>query len=501
MHTDPFFSRKLNKMLCILFRSRLVIKSNPHSKTRIFMVGINGAGMSALAVLLKKSGFTIYGSDSPEYFITQKKLLSHDISWAESDDKHLVTSEYSSLIYSSAYSRNMHPQIVEALTLGIPVFTYNEYIGKISKETKTCCCVAGTHGKTTTSALIDLLLFKLEIAAYSLFGAQQIYKQESDNTENFETGVIEACEYRKHFLLLHPDIVIITNIEFDHPDTYENLDEVYKTFTEFALRLPPAGYLLYYANDPGAKKVAEVVIGYRRDVQIIPYGGSDEALFSVEQRNLCEGESSFKLAGSSDILTIKAPGDHNITNAVGAIAAAAAVLSVRTASTLKDVIPQVVEAAKKTFSQFSGCDRRSELIGEAQNIIILDDYAHHPTEIIAALSGIREFYPGRRVVADFMPHTYSRTKALFEDFSKAFSGADTVLVHPIFSSAREQQETGGVTGKDLAEAIPNAIYVENNEEASIVARALLHSGDLFITMGAGSNRETAELLLARLKEL
>jgi len=500
LHTDPFFSRKLNKKLCVLFRSRLVIKSNLHSKSRIFMVGIKGAGMSALAVLLKKNGLSVYGSDSPEYFITQKKLLAHDISWAESDDKQLITGKYSSLIYSSAYSKNTHPQIIEALTLGIPVFTYNEYIGKISKETNTCCCVAGTHGKTTTSALIDLLLSELGIAAYSLFGAQSIVRQESYDTENYETGLIEACEYRKHFLLLHPEIVLITNIEFDHPDTYKSLDEVYKSFLEFALRLPSNGFLLYYANDPGAKKVAGEVKDIRKDVQILPFGGSSDDLFSVKHKSLCKGKSVFKLAGSSEVLTIKAPGDYNINNAVGAIAAAAAVLSNRTGSAVNDVMPQVIEAAKKTFSQFSGCDRRSERLGEAQNIIVMDDYAHHPTEIAAVLSGIREFYPGRRVVADFMPHTYSRTKALFDDFCKAFSGAEIVLIHPIFSSAREQRESGGITGKDLAEAIPHAVYVKNNEEACTTAHALLQSGDLFITMGAGNNRKTAEMLLARLDE-
>jgi UDP-N-acetylmuramate--alanine ligase len=477
------------------------MKSNLHSPTRIFMVGIKGAGMSALAVLLKKSGFTIYGSDSPEYFITQKKLLSHNISWAESSDKHIVTDKYSSLIYSSAYSRNTHPQIMKALALGIPVYTYNEYIGKISKETKICCCVAGTHGKTTTSALIDLLLSELDISAYSLFGAQQVHEQETDSFENYETGIIEACEYRKHFLLLHPDILIITNVEFDHPDTYKDLNDLYKTFIEFALNVSPAGYLLYYADDPGAKKVAEEVKKLRRDLQVISFGdSSSKEIFSVTQRRLGEGQSDFKLADSSEFITIKVPGDYNITNAVGAAAAASAIWSCRNESTLEEAVPHVIEAAKRTFPQFSGCERRSELIGVAENIIILDDYAHHPTEIVASLSGIRDFYPGRRIVADFMPHTYSRTKSLFENFSKAFSTADTVLIHPIFSSAREQQEAGGITGKDLADAIPNALYVKDNREACTVAYPLLHSGDLFITMGAGNNRETAEMLLERLQK-
>jgi UDP-N-acetylmuramate--alanine ligase len=477
-----------------------VIKRNSHSKTRIFMVGIKGAGMSSLAVLLQKSGIPIYGSDSAEYYITQEKLLSHDISWTESDNKHLVTDKYSSLIYSSAYSKYIHPQIAEALALGIPVYTYNEYIGKISKETKICCCVAGTHGKTTTSALIDLLLSELNISAYSLFGAQQVHRKELDDQLNYETGIIEACEYKKHFLLLHPDILIITNVEFDHPDTYKNLDEIYKTFVEFALRLSTSGYLLYCANDPGAEKVAEEVKKLRGDLQVISYGDNHSGgIFSVKQRKLGEGQSEFKIADSSEFLAIKVPGDHNITNAVGAVAAAAAVWSCRTESILNEAIPHVMAAAKKTFPQFSGCDRRSELIGKAQDIIIMDDYAHHPTEIIATLSGIREFFPKRRIVADFMPHTYSRTKALFIEFSKAFSGADTVLIHPIFSSAREKQEIDGITGKALAEAIPNAIYVKDNEEASTIAHALLHSGDLFITMGAGNNRKTAEMLLSRLE--
>ena len=477
-----------------------MIKSNSRSKTRIFMVGIKGAGMSALAVLLKQNGYIIYGSDSPENFITQKRLEFHDISWTESDDKWFVTDTYSALIYSSAYSRESHPQICEALLLGIPVFTYNEYIGEISKKTKNCCCVAGTHGKTTTSALLDLLLFKMEIPVYSLFGAQQIHKQESVHQKDFTTGIIEACEYRKHFLLLYPDIILLTNIEFDHPDTYKDLDDVLDAFTEFILRLSPHGYLIYNVTDPGARKVCEKIGGLRTDVHLIPFGNDGEKLFSVTSRKLGEGESAFTLANSSEVLRIKAPGNHNITNAVGAVTAAAAILSHQTSSTLIDAMFNVIETAKKTLPQFTGCERRSEIIGIARNIIIMDDYAHHPTEIIAALSGIREFYPGRRVVADFMPHTYSRTKALFAEFSKAFTYADTVLIHPIFSSAREQQELAGYTGKNLAEAIPNALYVKDNEEASAIAFSLLQPGDLFITMGAGSNRETAEILFARLEE-
>ncbi len=210
-----------------------MIKSIPPDTSHIFMVGIKGAGMSALAVMLKQTGHRVTGSDSPEYFVTQKKLTSHDIPWVESENGSLVTRMYSSLIYSTAYSRKIHPQIIQAAALGIPVFTYNEYIGEISRATECCCCVAGTHGKTTTSALIDNLLSELNIPAYAIFGAGQTQKQKqtysSSPQKNFKAGVIEACEYKKHFLLLHPEIAVITNIDFDHPDTYKNLEEIYDT--------------------------------------------------------------------------------------------------------------------------------------------------------------------------------------------------------------------------------------------------------------------------------
>ena len=484
-----------------------MIKSIPPDTSHIFMVGIKGAGMSALAVLLKQTGHIVTGSDSPEYFITQNKLTSHAIPWVESENGSLVTSKYSSLIYSTAYSRQIHPQIVQAAALGIPVFTYNEYIGKISRETECCCCVAGTHGKTTTSALIDNLLSGLKIPAYAIFGASQIQKQKQSyinyKQKNFKTGIIEACEYQKHFLLLHPEITVITNIDFDHPDTYKNLEEIYDTFTVFALQLPKNGYLIYCASDQGAGKVAERIIKTRSDIRTIPYGGNgagEEDLFSLTKIVQSAGKSEFVLSCSDETLMLKIPGEHNIFNAVGAIAAAAVILSSRTGLAIQEVIPHVIETAKNQLPEFSGCDRRSEIIGDIQNIIIMDDYAHHPKEIIATLSGIREFFPNRRIVADFMPHTYSRTRALFGDFTKAFTLADSILIHPIFSSAREQQDGDSITGKDLAEAIPNAVYVRDHNEACAVACSLLQSGDLFITMGAGSNRKTAELLLERLKD-
>jgi UDP-N-acetylmuramate--alanine ligase len=491
----------------------------------VFMVGIKGAGMSSLAVLLHSKGFAVSGSDSPEYFITQDNLAAHGIIWRESWDPCHIPSQCSLIIHSSAYDPQSHPQICEARKKSIPVYTYSAYIGRLSEESACSCCVSGTHGKTTTSAFIEQLLIALDIPAFAVYGSYSSAAAADSASTRFPlsgnpfepmAGIIEACEYNRHFLQLRPDVLVVTNIDYDHPDTYRDMQETQKTFAQLAGQISEYGYLVYCADDlPSALTAAELTAS-RPDIHLIPYGETAKGSFSVRFLPDKETGTIFQLGCSPEPICLPVPGRHIALDAAGAAAAAASVLAL---SYEKDfsgrvysqdstawerlflkVSSQSAEACTRIYPQFRGLHRRSEILGTAGGVLVMDDYAHHPTEIQAMLVGLKRYYPDKRIIVDFMAHTFSRTRALFTRFSQAFFEADHVVIHPVFSSARERgsDEEAQNEGRRLAEAIPQACFAKNNLEAARLAYRMLRPGDLFISLGAGSNRETAERVLAML---
>ncbi len=491
----------------------------------VFMVGIKGAGMSSLAVLLHSIGFTVSGSDSAEYFITQDNLAAHGITWTESWDPSHIPSLCSQLIHSSAYDPQAHPQICEARKKNIPVYTYSAYTGRLSEESACSCCVSGTHGKTTASAFIEQLLTVLEVPAFAVYGSYSStvtadsasrHFPLSDNPLKSMAGIIEACEYNRHFLQLSPDVLVVTNIDFDHPDTYRDKHETRRAFVQLAGQISEYGYLVYCTDDSLTALAAAELASSRPDIHLIPYGETANGAFSVNFLPDGEAGTIFQLGCSSEPIGLPVPGRHIALDAAGAAAAAASVLAWSRAMDnsgrvlsedgavwermFLQAASKIAEACARTYPLFSGLHRRSEILGTAGEVLVMDDYAHHPTEIKAMLVGLKRYYPEKRIIADFMAHTFSRTRALFTWFSQAFSEADHIIIHPVFSSAREHgsDEEAEAEGRRLAEAIPRALFAESNLEAAHLACRILRPGDLFISLGAGSNRETAETVLAML---
>lgn len=491
----------------------------------VFMVGIKGAGMSSLAVLLQSIGFAVSGSDSPEYFITQDNLAAHGINWHESWDPCIIPSQCSLVIHSSAYDSQSHPQICEARKKSIPVYTYSAYIGRLSEESACSCCISGTHGKTTTSAFIEQLLIALELPAFAVYGSYSSAAAGDSGSTRFPplsgnplksmAGIIEACEYNRHFLQLHPDVLVITNIDYDHPDTYRDMQETQKAFSQLAGQISEHGYFVYCADDPPSALTAAGLTASRPDIRLIPYGETAKGSFSVRFLPDEESGTIFQLGCSAEPICLPVPGRHIALDAAGAAAAAASVLALscekdssrvfsRNSTTWErlflKVSSQAAEACTRIYPLFRGLHRRSEILGTAGGVLVMDDYAHHPTEIQAMLVGLKRYYSDKRIIVDFMAHTFSRTRALFTRFTQAFSEADYVMIHPVFSSARERgsDEETQAEGRKLAEAIPRAHFVESNLEAARLAYRILRPGDLFISLGAGSNRETAERVLAML---
>lgn len=461
---------------------------------KIYCVGIKGTGLSSLAAELALRGAAVSGSDSGQYFITEELLRSRGIHWDETDKPDLIDEHTELVLFSSAYRKDLHPQLIRAGKLGIRTLSYNEMLGELSRSSR-CCAVSGAHGKTTTSALVEYLLDCAGVQTFSVYGSR-ILKTGGEIKHGLDLSdemmVVEACEYQDHFLLLHPDIALITNIDWDHPDWFADREAVEKSFLRFAGRISSGGSLLYCADDEAACRVAAQCSEKRNDIHLIPYGEKAEGLLKVTFGG-GEEANRFQLGGRE--LAIPLPGFHMVLDAVGAIGAAALLIT-EEGSDFAWSLASVIDTAAAVLPHFPGLAKRAERVGEAGGILVLDDYAHHPQEIRATITGLRGWYRGRRIVLSFMAHTYSRTEAFLDDFIEALSHADAVLIHPVFPSVREtQRRDSGL----LAERIAGAVFVESDEEAAEAAVKILLPGDLFVTMGAGSNRRTGELVLRRLR--
>jgi UDP-N-acetylmuramate--alanine ligase len=458
----------------------------------VFMVGIKGTGMTALTEVLVRAGARVSGSDTEEVFYTDRILERLGVSVHTGFEAAALPQDAELVVYSAAYDPKQNAQLLAAADRGLPRFTYTQALGELSRG-RPAVGIAGVHGKTTTTAMVGALVKRLGLPGAVLVGsAASDFGGMSTYSGGQEFFVAETCEYRRHFLDFHPDIIVITSIEPDHLDYYRDYDDIRSAFLEYARRLPQEGELIYCADDPGAREVAATLAERRPDVRCISYGREAAGPFGVTEVSMRPGRTEFHLRGFADPFSVRVPGDHTALNAAAALCVVSRVMGLGPGrdATGADVPPLDETAARKALAAFSGTRRRSEVIGEAGGVLFLDDYGHHPTAIRKTLSGLKRFYPNRRVVVDFMSHTYSRTAALLEEFASCFEDADEVWLHRIYASAREKYD-GSITGADLAEAVGrhhgSVHYVENVDDASEPLKKALTPGDLFITMGAGNN--------------
>ena len=471
------------------------------------MVGIKGTGMTALADLLHTHGANVSGSDTTEQFYTDEILATLGITVIESFDAAALPTATDALIHSAAYNRADHPQLVAAANRRIPILSYTEALGALSKEVFSIG-VSGVHGKTTIAAMIGTMARALSLPATILVGSAVI---DFDGRSMWSGGdrflIAETCEYRRHFLDFHPNVIVVATVESDHTDYFVDRDDIIEAFVEYGMRLPLGGILIYCADDDGACEVHKRVIAHRPDVIGMQYGFSAEGRYTISQLNTYYGMHSFRLNeyayahhtenSSDDGWELPVPGRHAVLNAVGAIAVIDHLLNMTNLMTSS--AHGIMRRALKTFA---GCRRRCEIVGMHNNILIIDDYGHHPTAIRATLAGLHQFYPDRRIIVDFMSHTYSRTADMLLDFATAFRVAAIVIVHKIYASAREHFE-GSIEGVDLANAIGKhhhdvRYYAEPLDALDDCIREVT-PGDLFITMGAGDNWRLGQQLLGALR--
>ncbi len=453
--------------------------------------------MSALAELLTAAGVPVTGSDTDEKFYTDTILKELGIPYREGFSAAGIPPGTLLVVHSAAYSRRNNVECAAAEDMDLPVISYPRAVAAFSSKAR-FAGIAGIHGKTTTAAMAGTMLRKTRLPASVLVGsAVPAFGGRSTVSQGTDYFVAETCEYRRHFLEFRPRWIVVTNIEADHLDYFRDTSDVLDAFTEYALSLPSGGELIYCADDPGARELVRRIRPRRDDIRLLPYGFSAEGPYTLSSYKTKAGLSVFSFAGWGDF-EISVPGRHMALNAAAALMLSARLLSDKFARfTTTDI-----DLLRGGLRGYSGCRRRSEVLGQAGGILFIDDYGHHPTEIQKTLEGYREFYPGRRIIVDFMSHTYSRTEKLLEGFARAFDAADMIILHRIYASAREKR--GDVDGRRLYQEVSmnhsNTTYFDEVMDAEPFCMRRLAPGDVFITMGAGNNWVLGHSLLQRFRE-
>jgi len=466
------------------------------SGKKIFLIGIKGTGMTALAQWLHRSGALVSGSDVAEVFYTDDILKAEGIGWIAGFKAHILPEDTDFIVYSSAYESG-NAQLEEAQKRSLACYSYPEMLGLISQK-QFSVAIAGIHGKTSTTALCGVLTKVLEQPASVIVGSSvPAFGNSAILHQGDEVLFAETCEYKRNFLSFFPSVILVTSIEEDHLDYFRDYKDILAAFCEFCRKLPEGGFLVYCGDDSGSCELADLMKDERPDIHMIPYGFESNGPFGIEKYHVSSGEQVFKIAGMDRSYSLKVPGRHMVLNAAGSLAVHE---TVRKYMNTGDTAPE--ETYARGLVSFSGTRRRSEIIGEAEGILVLDDYGHHPTAIRKTLEGYRDFYPGRRLVVDFMSHTYSRTEALLYDFASAFSAADHVILHKIYASAREQASktvNGLVLYDEMKKKHSSVVYYHEVDDAYSHIKSKLVAGDIFITMGAGNNWPLGRKLLQSLQ--
>jgi UDP-N-acetylmuramate--alanine ligase len=457
--------------------------------THVHLIGIGGTGLSAIARVLRESGYEVSGSD---------RVLSHLAHNLQLDGVRIEIGHRAEnvagadlVVRSSAIPDN-NPEVQAALAAGIPVLKRYDFLGSLMAGRKGIA-IAGTHGKTTTTAMIAWMLTALGEDPSYIVGS--VVKNMESNAHAGKSAyfVIEADEYDHMFLGLQPELIVVTNMEHDHPDCFPTPQDYQQAFQEFVRRLKPGGRLLACSDDPGAAGLKQFAqdLGY----SALSYGFNEPADYlaadlAVNARGGFSCEVSCRdpegMYSTLARLDLQVPGEHNVRNALAALGVA-------------HLLGLPMEKAARALNDYQGSSRRFEVRGEVRGITIVDDYAHHPTEIKTTLAGARLRYPGRRLWAVWQPHTYSRTLALLDQFEAAFTDADQVVVTEVYP-AREPVQA--FSARQVVEAMrhPAAHFVAGLDQAVSFLLNQVRPGDVVLVFSAGDADQISTGLLAFLSK-
>ena len=431
------------------------------SSKNIYFIGIGGIGISAIARMFLLEGKNIYGSDMSETMaVKELRKIGAQINIGHS--KLNIQKNIDLVIYTTAIDKD-NPELKEAIKRKIKILTYPESLKEVSKN-KYTIAISGTHGKTTTTAMIAKIMMDAGLDPTVIVGSFL-----KDQKSNFVAGkskylVVEACEYRKSFLNIKPRIALITNIDNDHLDFYKDIEDIQNAFVEFTTQVEKDGHVISNINN---KTIFPVLKNLKANI--------------VDSKKYFDKK-----------LKLKIPGEHNKENASLALAVA-------------EILCIDREKAKESLCEFSGTWRRFEYKGKTKKgALVYDDYGHHPTEIKATLSGAREFFGKKRIFAVFQPHLYSRTKILLDDFSKVFKNADHVLVAPIYAAREKFDST--ISSEMLVDKINSQSILEKRTNQKIMSFSCfsniekylltnIKKDDVVITIGAGDVYKIGEKIL------
>ena len=434
----------------------------------VHLVGIGGVSMRPLGLVLKGMGLTVTGSDMNSSVSTDE-LVANGIPVAIGHEASNV--EGADCVIRTAAAHNDNPEIAAARSMGIPMFERAQAWGVIMQAYKNAICISGTHGKTTTTSMVTHILMAAEVDPTVMIGGYLPLLRAGHRVGKGDTIVLESCEYCDSFLNFFPTLAVILNIEADHLDYFKDLADVQKSFREFALL--STGGILANGDDPHVCQALE-------DVDYISFGFKSGN--RVTAANICSDWRHLDVICDDAFychLDLKVLGRHNALNALAA-AGAAWMLGISG------------EFVSKGLAEFSGAERRMQFKGSFNGADIYDDYAHHPDELAATLEAVKTMDYNRVVVA-FQPHTYTRTKALFNEFVRELKKADVVILPEIYA-ARERNTTG-ISSADLACEIPGAMYCETLPQVTKLLSQIAKPGDIVLTVGAGDIFRAGEALL------
>ena len=452
----------------------------------IFFVGIGGIGMSGIAELLMNLKFNISGSDiSENENVNRLRDMGVDIRIGHNINN--VTNDIDVLVYSSAVPPE-NPEIIRAKQKGIPVIRRAEMLGELISVKETSIAVGGTHGKTTTSSMVGTILSYTKMDPTLVVGGLVHNLDTNSKLGSGDIIVVEADEYDRSFLALKPTISIITNIELEHMDCYENLGDLQNAFMKFCKSVPFYGAIIACIDSPA---VQEIITKIERPM--ITYGRSRDAAYRAKNLRFHENKSTYTVFRAEECLgdiELNVPGEHNVLNSLAAV-------------TLGIEMGLSFENIAKGIQSYKGVRRRFDIKGIHNDILIVDDYAHHPTEVEATLKSAKSGWD-RRIVAVFQPHLFTRTKQFFREFANALQSADIVIITDIYP-AREQP-IAGVTSKLIYDELSNKMgesshHVPDLDDLIYKLDKITQPEDMVITMGAGNIWRYSESYVTYLKSI
>jgi UDP-N-acetylmuramate--alanine ligase len=453
---------------------------------KIHFVGIGGIGMSGIAEILLDQGFKVSGSDRALSDVTER-LTSLGATVREGHAASNIADDVDALVYSSAVAQD-NPEMIEAQRRKIPIIRRAEMLAEVMRL-KYGIGIAGTHGKTTTTSMVSLVLMEGALDPTVIVGG----KLNGLGGTNARLGrgdfiVVEADEFDRSFLSITPTVAVLTTLETDHLDCYRDLEDIKGAFIQFASKVPFYGFIVLCLDEPALQDIMPQL----SKKKIITYGLNPQSDVQAVDIQHKDNTSTFMVVrGSSELgsVTLQIPGNHNVQNALAAITVG-----------LELGVP--FEKVKSGIERFTGVYRRWEKKGETGGIAVYDDYAHHPTECKATLSGVKAGWRRHRVVCVFQPHLYSRTRDFYEEFGKAFLLADVVIVTDVYPAREEPIQ--GVTGELIVNAAKqyghkDAHFLPDKKAVPEFLLSMVKANDIVITMGAGDIWKFGEEFLKQLK--